>query len=191
MAVELVYETHSVTTDNEAGLATGWLPGRLSERGRTLAAELGERRRLDNIAAVFVSDLRRAVETAEMAFGRSGIPIISDVRLRECNYGELNGAPVARLAAVRALHIDVPFPGGQSYYQVVAQMRDLLRDLVACWAGKRVLLIAHSANRWALEHPLLGRSLAELVDAPFEWQPGWTYHLPAGWTGGAGGRGRR
>lgn len=30
MAVELVYETHSITTDNEAGIATGWLPRRLS-----------------------------------------------------------------------------------------------------------------------------------------------------------------
>jgi hypothetical protein len=25
--IELVYETHSTTEDNEAGRATGWLPG--------------------------------------------------------------------------------------------------------------------------------------------------------------------
>ncbi|MBA2359285.1 MAG: histidine phosphatase family protein, partial [Actinobacteria bacterium] len=64
MSVEIVFETHSISTDNERGIATGWLPGLLSERGRTLAAELGERRRDDGIAAVFTSDLRRAVETA-------------------------------------------------------------------------------------------------------------------------------
>jgi hypothetical protein len=34
MTVEIVYETHSVTTDNEAGIATGWLPGQLSDEGR-------------------------------------------------------------------------------------------------------------------------------------------------------------
>jgi broad specificity phosphatase PhoE len=41
MAVQIVYETHSLTEDNEAGRATGWLPGRLSAAGRELAAELG------------------------------------------------------------------------------------------------------------------------------------------------------
>ena len=40
-----------------------------------------------------------------------------------------------------------------------------------------MLLIAHSANRWALEHLLLGTALEELVVAPFEWQEGWTYRL--------------
>jgi len=41
MTVEVVYETHSLTEDVERGRATGWLPGRLPERGRALAAELG------------------------------------------------------------------------------------------------------------------------------------------------------
>ncbi len=70
--LELVYETHSLTTDNEDGVATGWLPGRLSAAGREQAQRLGERRRDDGLAAVFASDLARAVETAELA-GRSTI----------------------------------------------------------------------------------------------------------------------
>jgi len=52
VVLELVYETHSTTLDNEAGIATGWLPGELSETGRRQARELGERRRDDGIAAV-------------------------------------------------------------------------------------------------------------------------------------------
>lgn len=181
--LEIVYETHSVTTDNEAGIATGWLPGQLSARGRELAVELGVRRRNDGITAVFCSDLRRAVETAEIAFGGSRIPISQDARLRECDYCELNGMPVERLAAQRSAHIDAPFPGGQSYRQVVDQTRDFLRELAADGDGRRVLLIAHSANRWALEHLLHGRPLETLVDAPFEWQPGWVYALSSSWTG--------
>ena len=54
MSVSIVYETHAISTDNEAGIATGWLPGRLSETGRTGARELGERRRDDGIAAIYV-----------------------------------------------------------------------------------------------------------------------------------------
>jgi alpha-ribazole phosphatase/probable phosphoglycerate mutase len=149
----------------------------LSERGHVLAQELGKRRRADEIAAVFVSDLRRAVETAETAFGSTGIPIYQDARLRECNYGALNGAPVAQIAAVRSRHIDEPFPGGQSHRDVVEQTRHFLRDLAAGWDGTRVLVIAHSANRWALDHLLKGIPLEDLVDAPFSWQVGWLYRL--------------
>ncbi|MDI5938350.1 histidine phosphatase family protein, partial [Micromonospora sp. DH15] len=88
MSTRIVFETHSWSEDNDRGVATGWLPGRLSARGRALAAELGDRRRHDGIAAVFTSDLRRAVETAEVAFGGTGIPVLYDWRLRECDYGD-------------------------------------------------------------------------------------------------------
>jgi broad specificity phosphatase PhoE len=59
VAIEVVFETHSITEDNEQGRATGWMPGRLSPQGRKLARELGQRRRADGIAAVFSSDLLR------------------------------------------------------------------------------------------------------------------------------------
>jgi len=37
MAFKITYYVHSVTTDNEQGLATGWIPGELSARGIELA----------------------------------------------------------------------------------------------------------------------------------------------------------
>jgi broad specificity phosphatase PhoE len=40
------------------------------------------------IAVVFTSDLGRAVETADIAFGGTGIPVRRDARLRECDYGD-------------------------------------------------------------------------------------------------------
>jgi alpha-ribazole phosphatase/probable phosphoglycerate mutase len=175
--VEIVYETHSISVDNERGIATGWLPGELSERGRELARELGARRRDDGIAAVYCSDLRRAVETAEIAFAGSGIPIAHDPRLRECDYGELNGAPVSRIDAERARRIDVPFSGGESYRQVVARVGSFLDDVSKNHDGERVLLIGHAATRYALGHLLDGTPLEDLVDAPFDWRPGWTFVL--------------
>jgi broad specificity phosphatase PhoE len=183
MTVEIIYETHATTIDNERGFATGWLPGELSDAGRQNARELGERRRDTGLAAVFVSDLRRAMETATIAFGATSVPVHLEPRLRECNYGDWNGMPVSSLAGRRAQYITDPFPGGQSYQDVVNQTRDLLRDISTDWDGSRVLFIAHSANRWALQHLLEGDSLEELVDAPFGWKPGWTYRLSLGWTG--------
>jgi broad specificity phosphatase PhoE len=183
MAVELIYETHATSTDNEAGIATGWLPGELSETGRRQARELGERRRDEGLAVVFSSDLRRAVETARLAFDGTGLPYLQDRRLRECDYGELNGASVAQVRVERRRRIDEPFPGGESYQQVVDRTAEFLADLVRDWDGGRVLVIAHSANLWALEVLVHGRRLTEFLDAPFAWQPGWRYRVESGAAG--------
>ena len=178
MSVELVYETHSTTLDNERGIATGWLDGELSERGREEARRLGGRRRDDGLAAVYTSDLARAQDTAAIAFAGTDIPVHSDSRLRECDYGELNGGPAEAVRAVKRDHIDTPFPGGESYRDVVERTRTFLVDLVDRHDGERVLVIAHSANQWALEHLLHGARLEDEVDAVFEWQPGWVYTVP-------------
>ncbi|MHB1593338.1 MAG: histidine phosphatase family protein [Streptosporangiaceae bacterium] len=69
MAIEVVFETHSTTVDNEQGCATGWLGGQLSARGQEQARRHGQRRGSDAITAVFTSDLARATQTAATAFG--------------------------------------------------------------------------------------------------------------------------
>ena len=182
MALQLIYETHSRTVDNERGIATGWLPGELSETGREFAVELGRRWQDTQLAAVYTSDLRRAVQTADLAFAERNVPRITDKRLRECNYGALNGMPVERLEAERAQHTDTPFPDGQSYRQVVDQTESFLRDVAPRHQDQTILVIAHSANRWALQCLLEGQSLETLLDTPFDWQPGWLFTVPDAWS---------
>jgi broad specificity phosphatase PhoE len=180
MSVEIVFETHSTSTDNEAGIATGWLDGALSPAGQQQARELGARRRDDGIAAVFTSDLGRAVETARIAFSGSGIPVHRDPRLRECDYGEWNGAAASEIERERSRRVDEPFPGGESYRQAVERVGEFLADVAAESEGRRILVIGHSATRWALEHLLEGVELERLVAAPFEWQEGWSFVLDGG-----------
>ncbi|WP_436760237.1 histidine phosphatase family protein [Streptosporangium sp. V21-05] len=80
MPTEIVFETHSWSEDNDRGIATGWLPGRLSERGRHLAGELGERRREDDLAAVFTSDLTRAAQAPTPGSKPSALSVHRAVR---------------------------------------------------------------------------------------------------------------
>jgi alpha-ribazole phosphatase/probable phosphoglycerate mutase len=169
----VVFETHSTSEDNEAGVATGWLGGRLSARGREQAAELGHRRRGDGIGLVVCSDLNRAVETARIAFAGSDLPVRLDWRLRECDYGEWNGMPRSRLDAERVLHVEVPWPGGESWRQAVARVDACLDEL----PEGRVLVIGHVATRFALDHRVHRTPLEELAAAAFAWRPGWEYSL--------------
>jgi 2,3-bisphosphoglycerate-dependent phosphoglycerate mutase len=177
VTVRIVYETHSTSEDNEQGIATGWLGGTLSIRGRQQANDLGNRRREDGIDLVIASDLNRAIETAHIAFRDSGIPTLVDWRLRECNYGAMNGMPRAQLDRERASRIDVPFPEGESWRGAVERVGSCLDEVAGSHGGERVLLIGHVATRWALDLRVRGVSLEQLVEEPFAWQEGWEYVL--------------
>ena len=177
MAIELVFETHSTTVDNEQGRATGWLPGQLSERGQAQAQQLGRRRLDDGITAVFSSDLTRAAQTASAAFAGSAVPVLYDWRLRECDYGQRNGMPVADLHAHRRDHLDQPYPGGESWRQAVARVGRIIGDLPLRWNGQRILIIGHVATRWGLDHFIGNVPLEDLVEQDFAWQEGWEYRV--------------
>jgi broad specificity phosphatase PhoE len=178
LPLQIVFETHSWSTDNDAGIATGWKHGQLSENGKALAKELGDRRRNDSLAAIFSSDLGRAVETVVIALSNVRIPMYFDSRLRECNYGDWNGSPVDTLIGKRRQFINSPYPNGQSYEDVLAAMAAFLREVSRDWNGRRLLVIGHSATRWALDALINHRRLEDLVDSPFKWRPGWEYAIP-------------
>ena len=158
MSIDIIFETHSRSVDHERGVASGWLDSPLSEEGKQQAKELGKRRLTERIDVIFTSDLARATETADIAFSGSGVPVYPDKRLRECNYGALNGIPATRLESEMLKHIEEPFPEGESYNDVVRRVRDFLDDLSPDWDGKRVVIIGHSATHWALEILLSGNS---------------------------------
>ena len=175
MAIELVFETHSTTHDNENGVASGWRPGSLSTAGREQADQMGRRRGDDGIEAIFTSDLARAVETVRIAFPDAEVPIFMDWRLRECDYGEMTGVHPDLLERVE--HLDVQYPAGESWRQAVDRIGWFLRDLSARWTESRVLVVGHTATLWGLDHLIDGVALETLLAAPFEWQEGWEYHV--------------
>jgi len=178
----IVFETHATSLDNEAGLASGWFDVALSEQGVAQASTLGERRRSDDLAAVYCSDLQRAFRTAEIAFGDRDITIVRDARLRECDYGTYTRRPASEIDAERSLRVTTPFPEGESYQQVVDRMAPWLAEIAAAFAGRRILVVGHRATFYALEHLVNRVDLHAAVMAPWQWQPGWDYVVPRGRT---------
>jgi len=87
------------------------------------------------------------------------------------------------LEAEQSRRVDEPYAGGESYRDVVNRMRGFLDDLQPGYDGGRIVVIGHSATRWALDHLLCGRPLEDVV-GPFDWQEGWEYvferRLPSG-----------
>lgn len=180
MSLHITYFVHGTTTDNEQGLATGWLPGVLSEKGIQQSKELGPLVSDKAFDVVFCSDLTRAVDSATLAFGDT-YQIIPDARLRECNYGDWNGAPTAFKDNKMDRYVDVPFPNGESYKDVEARMNDFLEFLRTQYDGKHVAIVAHQGPQLALDVLIHGRTWEEAIREDWrnrhEWQPGWEYSL--------------
>ncbi len=108
--------------------------------------------------------------------------IIPDARLRECNYGDLNGASSDIVEPMQEGEcVEHPFPNGESYEDVKARIADFLVFLKGHYDGKHVALVGHKAPQLSLDVLLKGKSWKEALAEDWRktksWQPGWDYEL--------------
>lgn len=174
--IQITFEAHGTTFDNEAHIASGHNDIALSPLGEQQSKEMGERYKDDYFDVIFCSDLQRAYKSAEIAFGNK-YPIIKDARLRECNYGEFTQKSSDVVEIEKLKRIKVPFPSGESYEQTTLRMKNFLSDLLRDYKDKKVMIIGHRATQYGLENIINGVSLEQLISSKFKWQPGWKYQL--------------
>lgn len=181
MSIIITYFVHGTTTDNEQYISSGWKDVELSELGIQQSIELREKTKAKKFDVVFCSDLKRAHTSANLTW--EGVyEIIPDARLRECNYGKLNGASSDIVEPMQEAEcIEKPFPEGESYEDVKARVADFLEFLKKNYDGKHVAIVAHKAPQLALDVLLKGKTwkqaLAEDWRKTKSWQPGWEYSL--------------
>jgi len=180
MSVKITYFVHGTTTDNEAELSSGWNDAELSELGILQSEELTDKTSQYNFDIVFTSDLSRAFNSAEITWGKK-YKIVQDSRLRECNYGDLNGKSSEIVEPLQEKFIDTPMPNGESYEQVKSRIAKFLDDLKRNYDGKHVAIVAHKAPQLALDVLLQDITWDEAFANDWrkikKWQPGWEYTL--------------
>ena len=176
--VRITYFTHSTTTDNERGIATGWQPGELSPRGRQQATALAAQLASSLFDAVYSSDQGRAFESAKLFFGER-YDVVHDARLRECNYGDFTGRPATEFMSRLVDYIEAPFPGGECYRDVERRVSAFLNDLQRRHEGASIAVVAHQAPQLAFEVLLAGKTWQEAIEQDWRstgaWQAGWVY----------------
>lgn len=175
--IEIIFESHGTTLDNENHRASGYCDVALSLLGEKQARELGMRYAGEHIDAVFCSDLQRSYRTAELAFEERNISLIKDIRLRECDYGDLTRHSSREVDAEKPQRISTPFPHGESYEQTTLRIKSFLDDLWKNYDGKRIMIIGHRATQYGLEHWIEKVPLTDAISASWKWQPGWRYYF--------------
>ena len=142
--MKIVYYVHGTTTDNASHKCSGWRNAQLNELGKEQAINLGKNTPY-SFDVLYTSDLDRAIETAHLAF--SSFQSIEDSRLRECNYGDLDGED--KKLVVFEDHIQEPFPKGESLKDVEKRMREFLKELEKKHPNQTIGIIAHRAPQLA------------------------------------------
>ena len=178
MAVKIIYFVHGTTTDNLEHKSTGWLDGNLSEKGIEQSIRLREKINLNEIDLVISSDLKRAIDSAEYTFTNLK-EILHDRRIRECNYGDLNGQNTSLVKYEE--HIENEFPNGESLKDVEKRVRNFCEYLLENYNGKTIALVSHKAPQLALEVITKNISWEQAIKQDWRktknWQPGWIYEI--------------
>ena len=139
--IELWLVRHGETTANQSSQLSGWsdvpLTARGIEQARALRLVLAGRR----FDAAWCSDLERARSTAAIAWPEPAQP---DRRLREMNFGELEGADWYGIAdelrqGIMDFEEDVAAPGGETF----AALRSRVLEFVESLPQGRHLVFTH------------------------------------------------
>lgn len=134
----LVLLRHGQTDFNLAGRMQGHLDSLLTEGGREQAVLVAPELARLGPARLISSDLRRAIDTADVVGGACGLPVKLDPRLRETHLGEWQGRSVTEIetewpGAIAEWRSDPCWtpPGGESRVDVVARARPVVEELDA------------------------------------------------------------
>ena len=177
MKTNLIYFVHGTTYDNASKKCSGWKQVELNELGKEQAKNLGKINSDIKFDVIFTSDLIRAIDSANIAF--PDVLKIQDKRLRECNYGTLDGED--KNLIIYEEHIDKPFPNGESLKDVEARVRSFINDVLKNYKGKTIGIVAHRATQLAFEVITKNITWQQANENDWRktgnWQPGWKYNI--------------
>lgn len=175
----LTYFVHSTTADNQNGISSGWNDLPLSEIGIQQSHKLREALEGRSFDVIISSDLLRARQTVEIVFPDHP-HIVYDARLRECNYGDMNGQPSSIVEPLQE-SVTTPFPNGESYEDVLSRVTSLIEEVKLQYPGKSVAFVSSKAPQLCLDVMLKGNTWEKVFANDWRktrnWQAGWIYQM--------------
>ncbi|XP_010268714.1 PREDICTED: phosphoglycerate mutase-like protein 4 isoform X2 [Nelumbo nucifera] len=151
---EIIVVRHGETMWNADGRIQGHLDVELNEVGRQQAAAVADRLSKEyKISAIYSSDLKRALETAQIIAGKCGsVEVIQDPGLRERHLGDLQGVVYHEAAKLKPkafqafishkTNQEIP-GGGESLDQLHQRCTSTLERIGRKHKGDRVVVVAH------------------------------------------------
>ena len=139
---------HGTTTDNAAGVFSGWRDVSLNDKGKRDAKIVALRLKDKKIGIAFNSGMKRSIETLNevLKFHPECTFVVEDKRIKERSYGDLQGrthVSVVEKEGVKKYDAwrrgyEVRAKGGESLKDVEVRVLDFLKDLIELVKDKKV-----------------------------------------------------
>jgi broad specificity phosphatase PhoE len=151
--VRILLARHGETVFNVDGRWQGQADSPLTPRGLAQARELGRALADEPIAAVYSSDLGRAMQTAAEVAAPHGLAVQADPLLREIHVGGWTGKSRDQIDAAYpgALRVwdtapgDMRLPDGETLREVQNRALAFLDQRLPNHAGETIVIISHGA----------------------------------------------
>lgn len=168
----LILIRHGETEWNVEGRWQGHADVPLNGRGRAQAEEVAQALSRTKIDAIYVSDLKRTMETAEPLARSQGLELQVDTRLREIDQGEWQGLLVDEIQKRYAEEfrrrrenpLEVAPPGGETALQVRERVLAAIQDILDRHAGQTVAIVSHGFALAVIRAYFQGVPIAEVWD---------------------------
>ena len=142
----------------------------LTDLGRSQARGAASDLKREGIDLIITSPLLRVRETAAIVQKGLGLPdsaVMVDERVRETNFGELDGKSLDAYRAFfgsYAARLHKAPPGGETYLQLRRRVGDFLFDIERRYSGKNVLIVMHGGPAYVLNAVASRMSLVQMMD---------------------------
>ena len=154
-------------TEGEENRYYGHIDVSLSQEGAEQAEMLRDRLTSQNLNVVYSSDLKRALDTADIIAGAHKLKVMPCSDLRELDFGELAGMTFNEIqeryhGAIKLLSgedLDMSAPGGESLRQMSIRIKRFVAGVEKQPRERTVLVVAHDGSLKVLLCTLLGIGL--------------------------------
>ncbi len=171
---KLLLVRHGITEYNTTRRFAGYSDVEMSAAGYGQVEKLRDRLANEKIDAVYSSDLKRALVTAEVLSSRHKVDIVTCPELREMNYGNAEGLTfdeISRLypevaELITNFNLRLEFPGGETFEGFTERVSKFLDGLNKHAPSQTILIVTHSGPIRTLVCRLLG------IDLEHWWQIG-------------------
>ena len=171
--MELYIFRHGRTVWNAAGKIQGSTDIELTEEGRQMAEETAKNIENIHFDAIYSSPLKRAYETACILKGNRQMEVVKDDRLRELNFGVLEGTSFMNIkegGADGRYSVFFTRPelyerpeGGESLEELCERGHSFLEMLYETYPeDARIMIVAHGAMNKALLKNIRGLEMKDL-----------------------------
>lgn len=162
--MKYIFIRHGKTHFNEIGLKQGWCDSPLTKEGIQQIEKMSQLLKDEKITKAYTSPTLRAKQTAQIILKEHDVLLHEDERLKEVNFGVLEGLPCSFVDTLRLestnwledLKLDYTSYQGENIDDVIIRQQEVLKEIEKISNEEDcIVVVGHGCSLYALIKTLL------------------------------------